>query len=494
MRYTNLYNAPVQVNDYLEKWQQLDAFSGLSHGTDSLFYCGGPVIALDWLPMAEGRDSHEHQILAVACKSDFDEFHLADRIFPSKCLIQIWDVGYLNNTSLSKKAENSIPALLYSIACDFGPIWSLKFCPSGCFNSTHAGEDFSRFGLLAATGSDGDVYIYSLGKYYEHFISNNHRIINLTPVLRLTLSLAVALSNPEYEGHSAVKLSWSKGKDHSIIAAGYSNGTVAVWNLNSKSPLLVGVKGGSRALLPVHRIFIPDSCITAIDLCYTQESRYLLVCNADRKVLVYDLHTGYLPMEVCNVNARSKVTAACWNLHFPVISLVFDDVYAIDRCALTLHQPREIGVKLCPLYTFTAEATDMSGNDWLSNHVIGTDGGDVLCHQPTAFVHHMTQKNTHQHKYILSSTVSVKTTDEPTDTSYAMFESNFGLLFSDNDKNPMKMDLKSLQVKSYRRALLHEYPGIRVNQVRWNPNEKSHQYYAIGYQAGFVRVRGFRLK
>lgn len=30
--------------------------------------------------------------------------------------------------------------------------------------------------------------------------------------------------------------------------------------------------------------------------------------------------------------------------------------------------------------------------------------------------------------------MSVKLTDEPTDTSYNMFERNFGLLFSDNDK------------------------------------------------------------
>lgn len=61
-------------------------------------------------------------------------------------------------------------------------------------------------------------------------------------------------------------------------------------------------------------------------------------------------------------------------------------------------------------------------------------------------------------------------------------------------QNPARMDLKSLQVKTFRRALLHEYPGIRINQVKWNPNDKSHQYYAIGYQAGFVRVRPFRLK
>lgn len=296
--------------------------------------------------------------------------------------------------------ENSVPALLYSIACDFGPIWSLKFCPSGCYNSKDGGDEYERLGLLAAAGSDGNVYIFSLGRNYDHLISNSYRVVNLTPVLKLTLSLDSDSSSPQYECHSAVKLSWSKSKNHAIIAAGYSNGAVAVWNLNSTSSLLMGTKDGVRGLLPVHKAFIPDSCITAVDLHYTDNTRYLLVCNADRKVVVFDLSTGYVPVEVCSVNARSKVTTACWNTHFPLITMAFDDVYAIDRCALTFHQTREIGLRLHPLYTFTAEATDMSSSDHLSTHVIGTDGGDVLCHQPMAYIHHMGQKNTQLMKYV----------------------------------------------------------------------------------------------
>lgn len=300
----------------------------------------------------------------------------------------------------NKKVENSTPALLYSIACNFGPIWSLKFCPSGCYNSKDGGDEYDRLGLLAAAGSDGNVHIFSLGRNYEHLISNSYRVVNLTPVLKLTLSLEGDSSCSQYECQSAVKLSWSKSKNHAVLAAGYSNGAVAVWNLNTTSPLLTGTRDGVRALLPVHKAFIPDSCITAVDLHYLDDSRYLLVCNADRKVVVYDLSTGYLPVEVCSVNARSKVTTACWNTHFPLITMAFDDVYAIDRCALTFHQTREIGLRLHPLYTFTAEATDMSGSDHLSTHVIGTDGGDVLCHQPMAYVHHMGQKNTQQMKYV----------------------------------------------------------------------------------------------
>ncbi|KAL1381256.1 hypothetical protein pipiens_003447 [Culex pipiens pipiens] len=494
MRATNLYNAPIHVPDYAHKWRTLDTFGADVSGHESLFFCGGPIIAMDWVPLPDRAEDRTHQILAVVCKSSHEEFYLAEQMPPQPCLIQIWDVGVLSNATLHKKVENSPPTLLYAIACDFGPIWSLKFCPSGCSNTTSSGDQYDRLGLLAATGSNGDVYIFSLAPNYNHLITNSYRIINLKPVLRLTLAMTRDAASPEYEGHGAVRLAWSKSKHHATIAAGYSNGAVAVWNLNTKSPLLTGQKDATTTLLPIHRVFIPDACITAVDLHFTDDSRFMLVSNADRKLVVYDLQTGYLPTEVATLNARSKVTTACWNTHFPVIAMAFDDVYAMDRCALTFHQTREIGLRLCPLYTFTAEATDMSGSDWLSNYVIGTDGGDVLSHQPLPMVHQMAQKNTAQQKYILTSTMSVKLTDEPTDTSYQMFERNFGLLFSDNDKSSSKMDLKSLQVKSYRRALLQEYPGIRVNQVRWNPNEGAYQFYAVGYQAGFVRVRPFRVK
>lgn len=95
MRSTNLYNAPIQLKEYSEKWQHLEAFTGQVNEKESIFYCGGPVVALDWMPVPDGQV--EHQILAVACKNDFEEFYMADRIFPVKCLIQIWDMGVLDN-------------------------------------------------------------------------------------------------------------------------------------------------------------------------------------------------------------------------------------------------------------------------------------------------------------------------------------------------------------------------------------------------------------
>ncbi|XP_055588549.1 uncharacterized protein LOC129740929 [Uranotaenia lowii] len=489
IRSTNLYNAPLQVHEYADKWQQIDTFKGIARESDSILYCGGPVVAMDWLPIEDERQ--EHEVLAVACKSEFNEFYLADRIFPSKCIIQLWDIGYLNNRTL-KKSSNSEPMLMYSIACDFGPIWSLKFCPSGCYNSEEDEKDYDRLGLLAAACSDGDIRIFSLAPSYE--VTNRYRIVNLKPMLILTLNMSKNPTSNQYEGHSAVKLVWSKGKGHSVVAAGFSNGAIGVWDLNTKSSLLLGSKHSSPALLPFRRIYLPDSCITALDLHYAENTRYLLACNADRKLAVYDLHTEYSPQEVCTMIAKSKVTSASWSIHFPVISMVFDDVFAIDRCALTLHQTREIGIRLHPLYTFGAEATSMSENDWISTHLVATDGGDVLCHRPLGYIYQLTHKNYQVHKYILSSTISAKITDEPTDTSYAGFSSNFGLVFTDNDKSNAKMDIQSLQVKSHRRAIFHEYPGIRINQVCWNPNRKAHLNYAIGYQTGFVRVRTFKLK
>uniref|UniRef100_A0A1B0CL86 Uncharacterized protein n=1 Tax=Lutzomyia longipalpis TaxID=7200 RepID=A0A1B0CL86_LUTLO len=48
------------------------------------------------------------------------------------------------------------------------------------------------------------------------------------------------------------------------------------------------------------------------------------------------------------------------------------------------------------------------------------------------------------------------------------------------------VDLKATKV--FRSRHVAEYPLTRINRVAFNPNERASKYYAIGYQAGFVRL------
>uniref|UniRef100_A0A182Q479 C2H2-type domain-containing protein n=1 Tax=Anopheles farauti TaxID=69004 RepID=A0A182Q479_9DIPT len=507
---SNLYDPPYKAESFANRWSQLATFEGEAHGSESIFYCGGPVVSLDWLPLADGFGAEDDdQYLAVACRQTYDEHYNCEELAtpqPRKCLIQIWNVGPIQNAALTMKFPTRCPQLAFAIACDYGPIWQIAFCPSGCYNDPDHGDGFERLGLLAVAGSDGDVHLYALSRNMaseqkQSNASTAPRIVTLQPVTLLSLSFTTSATHPgnspasDFTKRSVVRLAWSRDKGHCVLAAGYSNGVVAVWNLAATSSLLCGTKNGIRTLLPVHKLLhSSSSCIMALDLHYGSGSRYLVVCNADRRMKVYDLRCGqYQPLETCSMVTRSRVTSMRWLLHFPVLVYCYDDALCIDRCAYSVHQPRDIGLRNYSIYTIGSETTDVGVNDWFCTNAIATRGGDLVSHRPIPFVHGMNYKKLAQ---ILTTTIPLKinqTADSEDVSAYNKFSVAYGLVFSDTDKVPTAMDSAALKLKSWRRGKLNHYPAERLNQIRWNPNSGSYTYYAIGYQAGFVRIRLFRM-
>nr|XP_049465459.1 uncharacterized protein LOC120955022 isoform X2 [Anopheles coluzzii] len=509
MRYvqcnSKVYDPGYTAEPFKNRWQQMGTFEGEALGCEQLFFTGGPVVSLDWLPLPDGVPPDADQFLAIACKQTYDEYYSCEELAvpqPRKCLVQIWNVGPLQNPSLSKITARN-PRLAFAIPCDYGPIWQIAFCPSGCYNDPAQGDDFDRLGLLAVAGSDGDVHLYALSRSMAEMPEDTKpgtppRVLPLRPVMLLSLSFTTPPTHDgpaaDFTGRSVLRIAWSREKCHNVLAAGYSNGVVAVWNLAAKSTLLCGTKEGIRTLLPVHRILhSSSSCITALDLHYSSGTRFLVVCNADRRLKVYDLRCGlYQPLESLSTIVRSRMPALRWMLHFPVLVIAYDDALCIDRCAYTVHQPREIGLRMFGIFTLGAEMTDLGMNDWLSMNAVSTSGGDLVCHRPVPFVFGMNYKKMAQ---VLTTTISMKLKPEndSADVSrYDAFSEEYGLLFSDTDKVPTAMDTASLHLKTWRRGKLGHYPAVRLNQIRWNPNTTSYAYYAIGYQAGFVRVRVLR--
>uniref|UniRef100_A0A182JNZ2 Uncharacterized protein n=1 Tax=Anopheles christyi TaxID=43041 RepID=A0A182JNZ2_9DIPT len=500
---SKLYDPGYTADSFTNRWQQMSTFEGEALGCEQIFFTGGPVVSLDWLPLPD-EASDSDQFLAIACKQTYDEYYSCEELSvpqPRKCLIQIWNVGPLQNPGLSKITARS-PQLAFAIPCDFGPIWQIAFCPSGCYNDVTQGDDFDRLGLLAVAGSDGDVHVYALSRSVAVSQEDTKpgtppKILPHRPVMLLSLSLTPPSHDgpaSDFTGRSVLRIAWSREKGHNVLAAGYSNGVVAVWNLAAQSPLLCGTKEGIRTLLPVHRILhSSSSSITALDLHYSTGTRFLVVCNADRRLKMYDLRCGlYQPLESLSTIVRSRMPALRWLLHFPVLVIAYDDALCIDRCAYTVHQPREIGLRMFGIFTLGSEMTDLGTNDWLSMNAVSTSGGDLVCHRPVPFVYGMNYKKLAQ---VLTTTISMKlkAEDDSTDVSrYDAFAEEFGLLFSDTDKVPTAMDTAALHLKTWRRGKLGHYPAVRLNQIRWNPNSASYSYYAIGYQAGFVRVRVLR--
>ena len=214
------------------------------------------------------------------------------------------------------------------------------------------------------------------------------------------LTLNLSASSCVYESASAVKLSWSKAKGHNIISAGYSNGTVAVWNLGIKSSLLQSTKNGVDALLPIRKWLLPGTIVTSLAVHHVEDSRYVMVSSSDRKIRVFDMKNDFTSSEVSNSTTKSKISAAIWPTLWPLMLFACDEGYALDVCTITIHQHREIGTRMSPMYTISSNVTDLDVNDWGNNVLASTDGGDVLATASMQFLHLVGKKKTSEYKLV----------------------------------------------------------------------------------------------
>uniref|UniRef100_A0A182T2A0 C2H2-type domain-containing protein n=1 Tax=Anopheles maculatus TaxID=74869 RepID=A0A182T2A0_9DIPT len=95
------YEPGYTSEKFTHRWQQKRTFEGETLGCESLFFCGGPVVSLDWLPLPDEAGNDCDQFLAVACKQRYDEYYNCEQLAvprrSHKCLVQIWNVGPIQN-------------------------------------------------------------------------------------------------------------------------------------------------------------------------------------------------------------------------------------------------------------------------------------------------------------------------------------------------------------------------------------------------------------
>ena len=129
-----------------------------------MFFCGGAIQSAVWcpmpMPMVDVKVEERDQYLAVSVFKDEDMYRSPSQCpFESKYAVQIWNCGKLRNSI----AAHTAPSLELLLAHSFGRVWSLAWCPSGCY-------DESRLGVLAAACSDGSVRVFSVP--HPHVLSN----------------------------------------------------------------------------------------------------------------------------------------------------------------------------------------------------------------------------------------------------------------------------------------------------------------------------------
>lgn len=275
-------------------WQELNVFQGIALDNKPVIFCGGPIRAVEWVPFPEIYDGDEY--IAVSCQLEATHAMYFGDKDERKCLIQVWNLG--------KIGSSESPRYEYSLAFDYGPVYSMKFCPSGGYIQE------IRLGILAIAAMNGNIYLYSLPTRLSDENMWTARVITMTPSLNLTFHFDQS-HDESYCKNKATHLVWTKEAGHSVIVAGYGNGMVAIWNVLIESAFL----RREPKVLPLH-IFYPFSYpINMLDVQAACETRFLVV-GAEKWVKMYDLKTYANPTLMTDYKLSNDIFCGVWPLHW----------------------------------------------------------------------------------------------------------------------------------------------------------------------------------
>ncbi|XP_028408140.1 uncharacterized protein LOC114530729 isoform X2 [Dendronephthya gigantea] len=492
----------------LEKEYQLPLFTSAPVNSAAnllniTFNVGGSVWAMDWVPVpVDDHDEDCDQYIAVGCHSDPDKTHLLSECYREKGVLQIWRVPHLQNkTRPTEKAEFS-----FGIVYDYGPLWDIRWCPSRAWDksSPQTGE-LRRLGLLALACADGKVRIFSVpfpGSLLENDAgtdsesSPENSLYRVVP--HLVLSPGSLCRKYRDECGAAWKLSWQPIYGHKKIIASYTDGTVAVWDLETKNPVLKSTSedGLTERVFPISHFQAHDSVIRSLAWC-PSEPNYIATGGYDRLIKIWDLRHHSQPV-LCFAKALSYHLT--WPMHLGILLYNTDSMNRVKGTRCLDYYASSRSEKYSGHVTFSyvsqnASAWDNDYSNWI-NVVAGVDAAGAIS------INHLTpalaQKNRKNVKVPLFRALFEPTTEHQDPTISAEDLQNKAK--ETNEEYPFKIVFKDIHPFAVNRGgkypLFDDEAFVMPNQpthtalhkVRWNPNFSSYYWLATGGQSGLVRL------
>ncbi|KAL4649192.1 general transcription factor 3C polypeptide 2 [Arapaima gigas] len=485
---------------------------------DMVFFVGGPVWSMEWCPCPDGTT--DHQYAAIYCHQGMDNRHKAMETYSEPTLLQVWDMGeLLYDTSPSKQ-----PTLAYAIAMDDGCIWDMKWCPSGSWelpSTSRKAPLMPRLGLLAAAFSSAKIAIYSLphpnalralrrskGKELDHDLL----ICQVQKVADLKLGSIQA--NHDEQSGQCFCMDWLPVKPHNILAAGFNDGTLALWNLSTKS-LLQRVRSSSSqvTVYPYHCFNAHDSGVRVLSWCKAS-SHLIVTASNDRKVKMWDLRKTHEPS---NSFRRFLSTEISWPLLWSGLCVAQESCYATyGQHGIHYLDSGYLGFK--PFFMAPRKATiwSISFSDWLNTAIVGDSIGDMIVMVfPEMTCNPANLKRTTDRRFPVFTTEMVpfesflerEDGDEGGEDmkeahnkaqTYSEVTKKFYLHFHDIDlrtfKNAFQRPLVKQMLQSEIKGIisLDKMPLESLHKVRFNPNLSSLSWMLSAGHTGLVRAHCLR--
>ncbi|XP_016150086.1 general transcription factor 3C polypeptide 2-like [Sinocyclocheilus grahami] len=362
------------------KLQTVKRFESLPHHSerwDALFFVGGPVRSLEWCPCPDG--AAKRQYVAIYCHKGMDDEHKINKLHTGPVLLQLWDIGDLQ----CKSRPSTAPHLAYGLAIDDGCIWNIRWCPAGVWELPSTGRkapQMPRLGVLAAAFSNGTIGVYSLPHPEALAAHHQSKGEEMPPSCRVkkVLTLKMGSNQADHKGQSGLcfAMDWLHVKPHNLLAAGFYDGLVGLWDLASKSTLLkVKSPDGGVSLYPYHCFHAHDENIRT--LCWCKASSNLLVTvGDDRMAKMWDVRKTYVPLLAVK---RCLSTEVYWPLFWSGILMAQECCFAtFGQHGVHYFDSGYLGIK--PYFVCPRKATiwSLSMSDWINTFAVVDNGGDCL--------------------------------------------------------------------------------------------------------------------
>ncbi|XP_033916911.1 general transcription factor 3C polypeptide 2 isoform X2 [Melopsittacus undulatus] len=474
---------------------------------DVSFFVGGPVWAMEWCPSPEG--SMASQYVAVYCHRSMEETHSMAGLHGGPALLQLWGLGMLQPEQGS--ADNA--GLAYAIAADHGCVWDMKFCPSGAWElptTARKHPQMSRLGLLAVAFSDGKVVLYSLphpgalrrSKRIQVKDGSFHKPIICKVQGIATLQVGSVQAGNASECGQCFSLSWMPSKPHHYLAAGFYDGTVAVWNLLTKSLLqCVHQPNGSFKLYPFQCFLAHDHAVRSIEWCKA-DSNFLVTAGSDRKIKFWDLRRLYEPI---NSIKRFLSTEVAWLLPYNGVTVAQDNCYAsYGLCGIHYIDAGYLGFKAYFVAPRKGTVWSISGSDWLNTVAAGDMTGELVAAVlPDLAINPLNVKRTSDRRFPVYKADLLPCSPDGSEGSelvppltrrYSEMVTKSYILFRDTDLRSFKNfssrePMRRMHTQEMKAELsLDRLQLESVHKVRFSPNLDSHGWLVSGGQAGIVRA------
>ncbi|XP_039243412.1 general transcription factor 3C polypeptide 2 isoform X2 [Pipra filicauda] len=489
---------------------RVNRFSSLQPHPERLdisFFVGGPVWAMEWCPTPEG--SAAPQYVAVSCHRSMEETHSVAGLHTGPALLQLWGLGALQ----LEQGSPDKARLAYAIAADHGCVWDMKFCPSGAWEppaTARTHPQMSRLGLLAAAFSDGRVVVYALphpgalrcakttqvkdGPLHKHLICKVQCIA--------TLQVGSIQAGNASECGQCFSLSWMPSKPHHHLAAGFYDGTVAIWNLLTKSLLqCVHQPDASLKLYPFQCFPAHDHAVRSIEWCKA-DNNFLVTAGSDRKIKFWDLRRLYEPI---NSIKRFLSTEVAWLLPYNGITVAQDNCYAsYGLCGIHYIDAGYLGFKAYFVAPRKGTVWSISGSDWLNTVAAGDITGELVAAVlPDLAINPLNVKRSLYRRFpvykadlLPCSPAGPKSTEQalPRTRCYSEMVARSYIQFQDTDlrsfqnfasREPMRR-MHTQEVKA--ELSLDRLQLEALHKVRFSPNLDSQGWLVSGGQAGIVRA------